>query len=123
MCDVVYCVFIVGQVKFFEFIQNVCIDVLFEYMGLVFGEIQGCCGCVDDMYQEGDFMVIEGIVFVEEMIGFLFDVCFVMEGCVFWNMENVGFCVFLDNFQCEKIMEICECKGMKFEFLQVIDYI
>ena len=84
---------------------------------------QGRRGRVDDMYQEGDLMVIEGIAPVEEMIGFSSDVRSATEGRASWNTENAGFRVLSDNLQREKIMEIRERKGMKLELSQAIDYI
>ncbi|WP_122087974.1 elongation factor EF-2, partial [Halalkalicoccus subterraneus] len=58
---------ITGHVSLLEPIQNVRIDVPSEHMGSASGEIQGRRGRVDDMYQEGDLMVIEGIAPVDEM--------------------------------------------------------
>ena len=86
------------------------------------GEIQGRRGRVDDMYQEGDHMVVEGIAPVEEMIGFSSDNRSATEGRASWNTENAGFRVLVDNLQREKIMEIRERKGMKLELPQSIDY-
>lgn len=121
--DAVHRALIAGQVKLLEPIQNVRIDVPSEYMGSASGEIQGRRGRVDDMYQEGDLMVIEGIAPVEEMIGFSSDVRSATEGRASWNTENAGFRVLSDNLQREKIMEIRERKGMKLELSQAIDYI
>jgi len=55
-----------GEVRLLEPIQDVRIDVPSEHMGAASGEIQGRRGRVDDMYQEGDLMVVEGIAPVEE---------------------------------------------------------
>ncbi|MFC7204749.1 elongation factor EF-2 [Haloferax namakaokahaiae] len=121
--DAVHRSLIAGQVKLLEPIQNVRIDVASEYMGSASGEIQGRRGRVDDMYQEGDLMVIEGIAPVEEMIGFSSDIRSATEGRASWNTENAGFRVLSDNLQREKIMEIRERKGMKLELSQAIDYI
>ncbi|WP_411965241.1 elongation factor EF-2 [Haloferax sp. YSMS24] len=121
--DAVHRSLIAGQVKLLEPIQNVRIDVPSDYMGSASGEIQGRRGRVDDMYQEGDLMVIEGIAPVEEMIGFSSDVRSATEGRASWNTENAGFRVLSDNLQREKIMEIRERKGMKLELSQAIDYI
>ncbi len=120
--DAVHRALIAGQVKLLEPIQNVRIDVPSEYMGSASGEIQGRRGRVDDMYQEGDLMVIEGIAPVEEMIGFSSDVRSATEGRASWNTENAGFRVLSDNLQREKIMEIRERKGMKLELNPAIDY-
>ena len=92
-------------------------------MGSASGEIQGRRGRVDDMYQEGDLMVIEGIAPVEEMIGFSSDIRSATEGRASWNTENAGFRVLADNLQREKIGEIRERKGMKLELPPSIDYI
>lgn len=121
--DAVHRSLIAGEVKLLEPIQNVRIDVPSDYMGSASGEIQGRRGRVDDMYQEGDLMVIEGIAPVEEMIGFSSDVRSATEGRASWNTENAGFRVLSDNLQREKIMEIRERKGMKLELSQAIDYI
>jgi elongation factor 2 len=112
-----------GQVRLLEPIQDVRIDVPSEYMGSASGEIQGRRGRVDDMYQEGDLMVIEGIAPVEEMIGFSSDIRSATEGRASWNTENAGFRVLADNLQTEKITEIRERKGMKLELPPSVDYI
>jgi elongation factor 2 len=112
-----------AQVKLLEPIQDVRIDVPSEYMGSASGEIQGRRGRVDDMYQEGDLMVIEGIAPVEEMIGFSSDIRSATEGRASWNTENAGFRVLADNLQTEKITEIRERKGMKLELPPSVDYI
>ncbi|WP_227375541.1 elongation factor EF-2 [Haladaptatus halobius] len=111
-----------GHVKLLEPIQNVRIDVPNEHMGAASGEIQGRRGRVDDMYQEGDLMVVEGIAPVDEMIGFASDIRSATEGRASWNTENAGFQVMADNLQREKIMEIRERKGMKLELPQAVDY-
>ncbi|MFD1598770.1 elongation factor EF-2 [Halobellus rarus] len=110
-----------ADIKLLEPIQNVRIDVPSEHMGSASGEIQGRRGRVDDMYQEGDLMVIEGIAPVEEMIGFSSDIRSATEGRASWNTENAGFRVLSDNLQREKIMEIRERKGMKLELPQSVD--
>ncbi|SEO51435.1 elongation factor 2 [Halogranum amylolyticum] len=112
-----------AKVKLLEPIQNVRIDVPSDYMGSASGEIQGRRGRVDDMYQEGDLMVIEGIAPVEEMIGFSSDVRSATEGRASWNTENAGFRVMSDSLQTDKIMEIRERKGMKLELSPAVDYI
>ena len=110
------------EVRLLEPIQEVRIDVPNEYMGSASGEVQGRRGRVDDMYQEGDLMVVEGIAPVEEMIGFSSDIRSATEGRASWNTENAGFQVMADNLQREKIMEIRERKGMKQELPQTLDY-
>jgi elongation factor 2 len=110
-----------ADIKMLEPIQNVRIDVPSEHMGSASGEIQGRRGRVDDMYQEGDLMVIEGIAPVEEMIGFSSDIRSATEGRASWNTENAGFRVLADNLQREIIMDIRERKGMKLELPQSID--
>jgi len=112
-----------GEIRLLEPIQNVRIDVPSEHMGSASGEIQGRRGRVDDMYQEGDLMVIEGIAPVEEMIGFSSDIRSATEGRASWNTENAGFRVLADNLQPEKITEIRERKGMKLELPPSVDYI
>jgi elongation factor 2 len=112
-----------GEIRLLEPIQDVRIDVPSEHMGSASGEIQGRRGRVDDMYQEGDLMVIEGIAPVEEMIGFSSDIRSATEGRASWNTENAGFRVLADNLQREKIGEIRERKGMKLELPPSIDYI
>jgi len=121
--DAVHRSLIDGEIRLLEPIQDVRIDVPSEHMGNASGEIQGRRGRVDDMYQEGDLMVIEGIAPVEEMIGFSSDIRSATEGRASWNTENAGFRVLVDNLQREKIMEIRERKGMKLELPQSIDYI
>ncbi|ADJ16268.1 elongation factor EF-2 [Halalkalicoccus jeotgali] len=113
---------IAGQVALLEPIQDVRIDVPSEHMGSASGEIQGRRGRVDDMYQEGDLMVIEGIAPVDEMIGFSSDIRSATEGRASWNTENAGFRVMSDSLQRETIMEIRERKGMKLELPESIDY-
>ncbi|MFC7081477.1 elongation factor EF-2 [Halorussus caseinilyticus] len=111
-----------GKVALLEPMQDVRIDVPNEHMGAASGEIQGRRGRVDDMYQEGDLMVVEGIAPVDEMIGFSSDIRSATEGRASWNTENAGFEVMADNLQEETIMEIRERKGMKLELPEAIDY-
>ncbi|RZV12226.1 translation elongation factor 2 (EF-2/EF-G) [Natrinema hispanicum] len=112
-----------GQIKMMEPMQDVRIDVPNDHMGAASGEIQGRRGRVDDMYQEGDLMVVEGIAPVDEMIGFASDIRSATEGRASWNTENAGFEFMSDSLQREKIMEIRERKGMKLELPPSIDYI
>ncbi|MFC6862808.1 elongation factor EF-2 [Halomicroarcula sp. GCM10025817] len=111
-----------ARIKLLEPIQQVRIDVPNDHMGAASGEIQGRRGRVDDMYQEGDLMVVEGIAPVDEMIGFSSDIRSATEGRASWNTENAGFQVMADNLQPEKIQEIRERKGMKLELPEAIDY-
>jgi elongation factor 2 len=111
-----------GKVALLEPIQDVRIDVPNEHMGSASGEIQGRRGRVDDMYQEGDLMVVEGVAPVAEMIGFASDIRSATEGRASWNTENAGFQVMADNLQDEMIMEIRERKGMKTELPVGVDY-
>jgi len=111
-----------SKIALLEPIQDVRIDVPADYMGSASGEIQGRRGRVDDMYQEGDLMVVEGIAPVEEMIGFSSDIRSATEGRASWNTENAGFRVMADNLQPEKINEIRERKGMKLELPPSVDY-
>jgi elongation factor 2 len=111
-----------AEIRLLEPIQDVRIDVPNEHMGAASGEIQGRRGRVDDMYQEGDLMVVEGVAPVEEMIGFSSDIRSATEGRASWNTENAGFQVMADNLQREKIMEIRERKGMKLELPETVDY-
>jgi len=111
-----------AEIRLLEPIQQVRIDVPNEHMGAASGEIQGRRGRVDDMYQEGDLMVVEGVAPVEEMIGFSSDIRSATEGRASWNTENAGFQVMADNLQPETIKEIRERKGMKLELPEGIDY-
>ncbi|AWB26864.1 elongation factor EF-2 [Halococcoides cellulosivorans] len=111
-----------AEIRLLEPIQDVRIDVPSEHMGAASGEIQGRRGRVDDMYQEGDVMVIEGIAPVEEMIGFSSDIRSATEGRASWNTENAGFRVLADNLQPDIITQIRERKGMKLELPAGIDY-
>ncbi|MFB6093588.1 MAG: elongation factor EF-2 [Halanaeroarchaeum sp.] len=111
-----------AEIRLLEPIQDVRIDVPSEHMGAASGEIQGRRGRVDDMYQEGDLMVVEGVAPVEEMIGFSSDIRSATEGRASWNTENAGFRVLADNLQPEKITEIRERKGMKTELPESINY-
>jgi elongation factor 2 len=113
---------IAARVKLLEPIQDVRIDVPNEHMGAASGEIQGRRGRVDDMYQEGDLMVVEGIAPVDEMIGFSSDIRSATEGRASWNTENAGFQVMADNLQPETIKSIRERKGMKLELPEGVDY-
>ena len=112
-----------AEIRLLEPIQQVRIDVPNEYMGAASGEIQGRRGRVDDMYQEGDLMVVEGVAPVEEMIGFSSDIRSATEGRASWNTENAGFQVMADSLQTETIMEIRGRKGMKLELPSAVDYI
>jgi len=112
-----------GEVRLMEPMQDVRIDVPNEHMGAASGEIQGRRGRVDDMYQEGDLMVVEGEAPVDEMIGFSSDIRLATEGRASWNTENSGFQFMADNLQRDQIMEIRERKGMKLELYEQVDYI
>jgi elongation factor 2 len=120
--DAVHRALMDAEIRLLEPIQDVRIDVPNEYMGSASGEIQGRRGRVDDMYQEGDLMVVEGIAPVGEMIGFSSDIRSATEGRASWNTENAGFRVLADNLQPEIIAEIRERKGMKTELPQQVDY-
>ncbi len=111
-----------AEISLLEPIQDVRIDVPNEHMGAASGEIQGRRGRVDDMYQEGDLMVVEGIAPVDEMIGFSSDIRSATEGRASWNTENAGFRFLSDSLQRDIIMEIRERKGMKLELPQTVDY-
>ena len=111
-----------ADVKLLEPTQNVRIDVPSEHMGAASGEIQGRRGRVDDMFQEGDLMVVEGVAPVEEMIGFSSDIRSATEGRASWNTENAGFRVMADTLQREIIAQIRERKGMKQELPGSIDH-
>jgi elongation factor 2 len=120
--DAVHRALMDAEIRLLEPIQDVRIDVPQEYMGSASGEIQGRRGRVDDMYQEGDLMVVEGIAPVDEMIGFSSDIRSATEGRASWNTENAGFRVLADNLQPEIIAEIRERKGMKAELPAQVDY-
>jgi len=120
--DALHRALIDADVKLLEPIQNVRIDVPSEHMGAASGEIQGRRGRVDDMFQEGDLMVVEGVAPVEEMIGFSSDIRSATEGRASWNTENAGFRVMADNLQREIIGQIRERKGMKQELPGSIDH-
>ncbi|PSP93486.1 elongation factor EF-2 [Halobacteriales archaeon QS_4_62_28] len=122
MREAVHNALIDGEIRLLEPIQNVRIDVPNEHMGAASGEIQGRRGRVDDMYQEGDLMVVEGVAPVDEMIGFSSDIRSATEGRASWNTENAGFQVMADNLQPEKIDEIRQRKGMKLELPEAINY-
>jgi len=112
-----------AKVRLLEPVQNVRIDVPSEFMGPASSEIQGRRGRVDDMYQEGDRMVIEGVAPVEEMIGFSSDIRSATEGRASWNTENAGFEVLADNLHPDVIRGIRERKGMKLELPPAVDYL
>ncbi|MFC6731604.1 MULTISPECIES: elongation factor EF-2 [unclassified Haladaptatus] len=120
--DAIHRSLIAGEVSLLEPIQNVRIDVPTEHMGAASGEIQGRRGRVDDMYQDGDVMVVEGVAPVQEMIGFASDIRSATEGRASWNTENAGFQDMADNLQPETIREIRERKGMKLELPESINY-
>jgi elongation factor 2 len=120
--DAVHRALIDAEIRLLEPIQDVRIDVPSEHMGAASGEVQGRRGRVDDMYQEGDLMVVEGIAPVDEMIGFSSDIRSATEGRASWNTENAGFRVMADNLQREIITEIRERKGMKTELPDSIDH-
>ena len=111
-----------AEVRLLEPIQDVRIDVPAQHMGPASGEIQGRRGRIDDMYEEGDLQVVEGVAPVNEMIGFSSDIRSATEGRASWNTENAGFQVMADNLQRETIMQIRERKGMKLELPDSIDY-
>jgi len=120
--DAVHRALIDADIRLLEPIQDVRIDVPSEHMGAASGEVQGRRGRVDDMYQEGDLMVVEGIAPVDEMIGFSSDIRSATEGRASWNTENAGFRVMADNLQRDIITEIRERKGMKTELPESIDH-
>jgi elongation factor 2 len=121
--DAVHTALMDAEIRLLEPIQDVRIDVPNEHMGAASGEIQGRRGRVDDMYQEGDLMVVEGIAPVDEMIGFSSDIRSATEGRASWNTENAGFRVLADNLQPDIIQQIRERKGMKLELPEQINYL
>jgi len=121
--DALHRALIDADTKLLEPTQNVRIDVPSEHMGAASGEIQGRRGRVDDMFQEGDLMVVEGVAPVEEMIGFSSDIRSATEGRASWNTENAGFRVMANSLQREIIAQIRERKGMKQELPSSIDHI
>ena len=121
--DAVHTALMDAEIRLLEPIQDVRIDVPNQHMGAASGEIQGRRGRVDDMYQEGDLMVVEGIAPVDEMIGFSSDIRSATEGRASWNTENAGFRVLADNLQPDIIKEIRERKGMKLELPEQINYL
>jgi elongation factor 2 len=122
MREAVHNALIDADIKLMEPMQDVRIDVPNEHMGAASSEIQGRRGRVDDMYQEGERMVVEGQAPVDEMIGFSSDIRSATEGRASWNTENAGFEIMADNLQREKIFEIRERKGMKTELPETVDY-
>jgi elongation factor 2 len=123
MREAVHNALIDAEIRLLEPMQDVRIDTPTEHMGAASGEIQGRRGIVDDMYEEGGRMVVEGEAPVDEMIGFSSDIRSATEGRADWNTENAGFQVMADNLQRDKIMEIRERKGMKLELPEIVDYI
>ena len=111
-----------AEIRLLEPMQDVRIDVPSEHMGAASSEIQGRRGQVDDMFQEGERMVVEGQAPVEEMIGFSSDIRSATEGRASWNTENAGFEIMADNLQRETITEIRERKGMKQELPEAVNY-
>jgi len=111
-----------AEISLLEPIQDVRIDVPSEHMGAASGEIQGRRGQVNDMFQEGNRMVVEGVAPVDGMIGFSSDIRSATEGQASWNTENAGFRFLADSLQRETIMEIRERKGMKLELPDAINY-
>jgi elongation factor 2 len=122
MREAVHNALIDADIRLMEPMQDVRIDTPTEHMGAASGEIQGRRGIVDDMYEEGGRMVVEGEAPVDEMIGFSSDIRSATEGRADWNTENAGFQVMADNLQRDKIMEIRERKGMKLELPETVDY-
>ena len=76
---------IASHARLLEPVQNVRIDVPSEHMGPASGEIQGRRGRIDDMYQEGNRMIVEGVAPVFEMLGFSSDIRSATEGRAAWN--------------------------------------
>jgi elongation factor 2 len=91
-------------------------------MGPASGEIQGRRGRIDDMYQEGNRMIVEGVAPVFEMLGFSSDIRSATEGRAAWNTENAGFEPLADNLQTETILSIRKRKGLKVELPAGVNY-
>ena len=113
---------IASHVRLLEPVQNVRMDVPSEYMGSATGEIQGRRGRIDDMYQEGNRMIVEGVAPVFEMLGFSSDIRSATEGRASWNTENAGFEPLADNLQTETILSIRKRKGLKVELPVGVNY-
>jgi elongation factor 2 len=113
---------IASRARLLEPVQNVRMDVPSEYMGPAAGEIQGRRGRIDDMYQEGNRMVVEGVAPVFEMLGFSSDIRSATEGRASWNTENAGFEPLADNLQTETILSIRKRKGLKVELPVGVNY-
>lgn len=104
-----------AETKLLEPIQDVRIKVPNDEMGSASGEIQSRRGQVDDMFQEGDQMVVEGEAPVDEMLGFSSDIRSKTGGRASWNTENAGFQIMAESLQRDKALEIRRRKGMKEE--------
>jgi elongation factor 2 len=113
---------IASHARLLEPVQNVRIDVPSEHMGPASGEIQGRRGRIDDMYQEGNRMVVVGVAPVFEMLGFSSDIRSATEGRASWNTENAGFEPLPDNLQPETILKIRERKGLKMQLPAGVTY-
>lgn len=113
---------IASHVRLLEPVQNVRIDVPSEHMGPASGQIQGRRGRIDDMYQEGNRMVVVGVAPVFEMLGFSSDIRSATEGRAAWNTENAGFEPLPDNLQPETILKIRERKGLKAQLPAGVTY-
>ena len=113
---------IASRARLLEPVQNVRMDVPSEYMGPAAGEIQGRRGRIDDMYQEGNRMIVEGVAPVFEMLGFSSDIRSATEGRAAWNTENAGFEPLADNLQTETILNIRKRKGLKDELPAGVNY-
>tara|TARA_A100001037_G_scaffold304138_1_gene340015 strand:- start:19005 stop:21191 length:2187 start_codon:yes stop_codon:yes gene_type:complete len=113
---------IASHARLLEPVQNVRIDVPSEHMGPASGEIQGRRGRIDDMYQEGNRMIVEGVAPVFEMLGFSSDIRSATEGRASWNTENAGFEPLADNLQTETILNIRKRKGLKVELPVGVNY-
>ena len=113
---------IASHARLLEPVQNVRIDVPSEHMGPASGEIQGRRGRIDDMYQEGNRMIVEGVAPVFEMLGFSSDIRSATEGRAAWNTENAGFEPLADNLQTETILSIRKRKGLKVELPAGVNY-
>lgn len=76
--------------KFLEFVMEVDVIILEEFMGDVIGDLNFCCGVVNEFGDKsGGMKTVKAFVSFAEMFNYVFKLCGMIKGCVNYFMKFV----------------------------------
>lgn len=108
-CNVFSEVFKNVGLKIFELIYDVEVFVLFDKMGDVMGDFQGCCVMIMGMSSENGYEKLVVKVFLKEMFFYLIVFSLFIGGCVLFIMKFVSYELVLSDVQ-DKLIKDFEFK-------------